>query len=132
MNIVGIGMSHDASAALIKDGRLVAAIEEERLVRVKHYNRIPFNALRLCMQEAGLTLRDLDAIAIANSKEGLDFWLAHRLSRRADGPDYQDFEQYFLVLLTEHRRPGFHGRLEYVSHHLSHVFSAYAVSGFDD
>jgi carbamoyltransferase len=66
MYILGINAYHgDAAAALIKDGRLVAAAEEERFNRVKHCAGFPAAALRYCLAEAGITISDVDHIGIS-------------------------------------------------------------------
>ena len=65
MNILGINAYHgNASAALVCDGRLIAAVEEERFNRVKYAAGFPVAAIRYCMKEAGLTLADLDHVAV--------------------------------------------------------------------
>ena len=57
MNILGIGgYSHDSAAALVVDGRIVAAVAEERLSRVKHQGGVPRLAVDYCLREAGLRL----------------------------------------------------------------------------
>jgi carbamoyltransferase len=55
--------SHDSSAAIVRDGALVAAAEEERFSRAKHDGDIPFNAIDYCLREAGVTMRDVDVVA---------------------------------------------------------------------
>src|SRR6185295_13822461 len=66
MYILGINAYHgDAAAALIKDGRIVAAAEEERFNRVKHCAGFPAAALRYCLAEAGITIADVDHIGIS-------------------------------------------------------------------
>src|SRR6476659_5045464 len=66
MYILGINAYHgDAAAALIKDGRIVAAAEEERFNRVKHCAGFPAAALRYCLAEAGITIEDIDHIGIS-------------------------------------------------------------------
>ena len=63
--ILGLNAYHaDASAALLCDGRLVAAVEEERLRRVKHWAGLPTRAAVACLAVAGVEARDLDAIAV--------------------------------------------------------------------
>jgi len=65
MNILGINAYHsNASAALVCDGRLIAAVEEERFNRVKYAAGFPVAAIRYCLKEAGLTLADLDHVAV--------------------------------------------------------------------
>ena len=65
MNILGINAYHaNASAALLSNGRLIAAVEEERFNRVKYAAGFPTEAIRYCLAEAGITLADVDHIAI--------------------------------------------------------------------
>jgi len=64
MNILGISaFYHDSAAALISDGRIVAAAQEERFTRKKHDADFPLNAVRYCLAEGGLSESDLDAVA---------------------------------------------------------------------
>src|SRR5512139_2742559 len=62
MVILGINNMHDASAALVIDGKVVAAAEEERFTRVKHTKGFPVNAMRFCLDYAGITMRDVDMV----------------------------------------------------------------------
>src|SRR5947208_15331785 len=65
MNILGINAYHgNASAAIVCDGRLVAAVEEERFNRVKYAAGFPVQAIRYCLREAGLTLAEIDHVAV--------------------------------------------------------------------
>jgi carbamoyltransferase len=65
MNILGINAYHgNASAALVCDGKLVAAVEEERFNRVKYAAGFPAAAIRYCLREAGITLADVDHVAV--------------------------------------------------------------------
>ncbi|MBN2006514.1 MAG: carbamoyl transferase [Anaerolineae bacterium] len=63
MYVLGISRHHDSAAALIKDGEIVAAVEEERLNRRKHYGGFPTMAIQYCLDEAGITLGDVDHVA---------------------------------------------------------------------
>lgn len=73
MNILGINSYHgDASAAVIQDGRLVAAVEEERFNRVKHWAGFPAQSIRYCLRAAGLRLEDVHHVAFSfNPKANL-------------------------------------------------------------
>jgi carbamoyltransferase len=63
MNLIGISAHyHDSAAALIRDGRIVAAAQEERFTRKKHDPEFPANAIRYCLEEAGLSLSDIDGV----------------------------------------------------------------------
>src|SRR5262245_47657415 len=83
MIILGLNAFHgDASAALVRDGRLVAAAEEERFRRVKHWAGFPRESIRYCLREAGLQLGDVDHVAInqdsrANLLRRIGYLLVH-------------------------------------------------------
>src|ERR1700683_4547646 len=65
MNILGINAYHgNASAAIVCEGKLVAAVEEERFNRVKYAAGFPAQAIRYCLKEAGLGLKDIDHVAV--------------------------------------------------------------------
>src|SRR5205823_11378990 len=65
MIILGLNAFHaDSSAALVRDGALVAAAEEERFRRVKHWAGFPSRSIAYCLREAGLSLADVDHVAI--------------------------------------------------------------------
>src|SRR5437870_8359684 len=65
MNILGINAYHaNASAAIVCDGQLIAAVEEERFNRVKYAAGFPAQAIRYCLKEAGLTLAEIDHVAV--------------------------------------------------------------------
>src|SRR5207247_9816004 len=87
MHILGINVYHgDVSAVLIRDGQLIAALEEERFRRVKHYAGFPSTAIRRCLEIGGIQGKDLDAIAVSrNPKANLlrktTFVLSHRPAR---------------------------------------------------
>jgi carbamoyltransferase len=139
--ILGLNAFHaDAAACLVRDGKLVAAAEEERFRRIKHWAGFPSEAVRWCLADAGVRLADLDHVAInqdsranlarrawyvARTRPGLGF-LAGRLNarrRRASAAE-----------LLERVFPGakFKGRLHGVEHHLAHLSSAFHVSPFAD
>src|SRR6478735_1742552 len=75
MRILGLSNMRDAAAALVENGQLLAAAEEERFVRIKHVSALPLHAVRFCLQSAGVRLQDLDAIAVP--------WKYWQLGRRA-------------------------------------------------
>ncbi|SLM46344.1 conserved protein of unknown function [Nitrospira japonica] len=64
MLVLGLSNMRDASAALTEDGRILAAAEEERFVRVKHVTALPVHAIRSCLHTAGVRLCDVDAVAV--------------------------------------------------------------------
>jgi carbamoyltransferase len=108
---------HDSSAALVdEDGKVRAFAEEERFTRVKHaWETFPTNAARYCLATAGITWRDLDAVAVG--------WAFEHL--RGD-------EDEMLVALFGEEASGRHRpKVEFVPHHLAHALSAFHSSGYD-
>lgn len=74
MNVLGLNTMENASAALVMDGRIISAAEEERFTRVKHQEGVPVHAIEYCLEEGGLRPRDIDIVALN--------WQPWRLSRR--------------------------------------------------
>src|SRR5947207_14938076 len=84
--ILGLNAYHgDSAACLIRDGELVAAAEEERFRRIKHWAGLPTQSIDYCLSEGGLSLSDVEHIAI-NRKPGVNNWrrLAFVLTHRPD------------------------------------------------
>ncbi len=64
MYILGISAYyHDSAAALIKDGRIIAAAQEERFTRKKHDYRFPYNAINFCLEYEGIKISNVDLVA---------------------------------------------------------------------
>ena len=64
MNILGISaFYHDSAACFVRDGKIVAAAQEERFTRKKHDSRFPTCAIEYCLKEGGVTAKDLDIVA---------------------------------------------------------------------
>ncbi len=140
--VLGISAYHgDASAALVVDGRLVAAVEEERYTRVKHWAGFPREAVLDCLRMAGLGPRDVDHFAIgrnprANLWRKAAFTLRNRPSlslvtdRVRNSGRVRDVAATIadtLGLDAAHVRR----RLHWVEHHPAHLASAFFVSPFD-
>ena len=86
MIILGLNAFHaDSSAALLRDGRLIAAAEEERFRRIKHWAGFPAEAIRYCLAEAGAKVSDVEHVAV-NSDPGTNFLrkVGYALMRRPD------------------------------------------------
>ena len=144
MNILGINAFHgDASAALVKNGRLVVAIEEERLNRRKHYAGFPSLAVRAVIESGGITLGDIDHVAIsrdpkANLYKKILFSLQKRpsftklvKSRLANVAKIRGIDDSLAAALDA-PRSDLKAKLHNVEHHKSHISSAFFVSGFDE
>lgn len=123
---------HDSSAAIVVDGEIIAAVEEERLTRYKHNTSFPENAIRYCLSEAGATLSDVDIVAFGDSEESWDReakkeYLLDPRFNICTGKDllYTAFEKSFG------ETPAF-DKFRFCNHHLAHAASAFYCSGFDE
>src|SRR5580765_715760 len=68
--------THDGAAVLVEDGEVIAAIEEERLNRIKHSNKFPVNSLRFCLERRGARIQDVDCFAFYATEEYCNALLA--------------------------------------------------------
>jgi len=142
MNVLGLNAYHaDAAAALVVDGRLVAAVEEERFRRVKHWAGFPAAAVEWCLRDAGIDLADVDVVAV-NRDPRANLWrkAAHAVRHRPDFGLIRDRVRNArrigrLEGELERAGPGgrtFGGRIRRVEHHLAHQASAFLVSPFEE
>lgn len=141
MLILGLSsLDHDIAAALLRDGEVVAAIENDKLIR-SGMRGLPQEAIRFCLDKAGADWSDLDTIIVASSPvEGWTrrSWLRARLSPlsiRASAY-YEVTELGRLARELNHRRVlrGFHGpkaKVVNLDHHLCHAATAFYQSSFD-
>jgi carbamoyltransferase len=140
MIILGLNAYHaDASACLLKDGELVAAAEEERFRRIKHWAGFPEQAVRYCLEEAGITLGDVGHVAVnqdshANLLEKVTYAVARRPSLGLVVDRVRNKRKRAGVgeELSRMHGSAWHGRVHAVEHHLAHLASAYLVSGFGE
>jgi carbamoyltransferase len=136
--ILGINSYHgDSSACLVSDGVLIAAAEEERFRRVKHWAGFPSEAIKYCLHEASIDLCDLTHVAInQDSKSNLWRKGLYALTKRPDMGMLLDRiknkreRTNVLDELASSVGLGFSGKLHEVEHHLSHMSSAFYVSPF--
>jgi len=139
VNILGINAYHaSASAALVCDGRLVAAAEEERFNRVKYAAGFPGRAIGYCLKCAGLTVADLDYIAVARdpwARIGRKFFHAIRLPafarERAKAWSASANIPEALAALFETDAKPIRAKFHRVEHHRAHLASAFFVSPFE-
>ena len=146
MKILGITgpALHDNSAALVIDGELVAAAEEERFIRIKHAKRKqPVNALKYCLDYAGISPSEIDIVAYPYVKIGLAHkarwyfakrhWYAPDRVYRAlvDGNRLIKRKSASVLNLLDELGID-RSRFIPVEHHLAHASSAYHLSGFKD
>jgi carbamoyltransferase len=127
----GPGTFHDSAAALIRGGRVVAAIEEERLNRLKHTNRLAVLALAGCLRTAHLSVGDIHRFAYYGKEDGLDRTIFSYMLGCPHIPPRWTVRAYLAEALSEDLRCAIDpARLAFVEHHLAHAASAYAMSGF--
>jgi carbamoyltransferase len=139
MNILGINAYHgNASAAIVCEGRLVAAVEEERFNRVKYAAGFPAQAIRYCLKEAGLELKDIDHVAVPRNpyaRLGTKLFYAMRM------PSFARERMKVLAKfkgIPEALAQAFHtdpaklvAKFHRVEHHQAHLASAFFVSPFE-
>jgi carbamoyltransferase len=139
MNILGINAYHgNASAAIVCEGRLVAAVEEERFNRVKYAAGFPAQAIRYCLKEAGLELKDIDHVAVPRNpyaRLGTKLFYAMRM------PSFARERMKVLAKFTgipEALAQAFDidpakvaAKFHRVEHHQAHLASAFFVSPFE-
>ena len=135
MRILGINAFHgDSSAALVVDGQLVAAAEEERFRRIKHWAGFPTESIAWCLSFAGLQMNEIDHVAIssdpsANWAKKLGYTLkkpaalklaASRLLRKQKSDSIPS------------QLPGFQGQIHRVEHHDAHLAHGFLTSPFEE
>jgi carbamoyltransferase len=141
MIILGLNAYHgDSSAALVLDGVLVAAAEEERFRRVKHWAGFPSQAIAYCLREAGIGIADVQHVAVnQDSRANLLRKIGYLVTK---GPDIG----LLMERLSNRRKRGkapellaemfpgenFRGTFHHIEHHLAHLSSAFHVSPFAD
>ena len=148
LTILGLSgsLGHDPSAALYIDGKLVAAVEEERFLRDKHAkNHMPLEAARFCLKQAGIKPADVDVVAIPFAPISLfgrarwhyarRYWYAPDRALDAIFNGNRRYRRYRRNILGCLEQLGFDAgkvRIEAVEHHLAHASSAYHCSGFQE
>jgi len=142
MNILGISaFYHDSAAALVSDGRIVAAAQEERFTRKKHDHGFPANAVRYCLQEADLTADQIDLVAfyekpLLRFERLLETYLAY--APRGFGqfimsiPVWLRQKLHLPKQIDQALGGRYKGRYIFLEHHQSHAASAFFPSPFDE
>jgi carbamoyltransferase len=144
VNVLGISaFYHDSAAALVQDGRLVAAAQEERFTRVKHDDAFPVNAIRYCLRAGGVAPDGVDAV-VYYDKPITTFVRLLRTYLRVGPKGFASFQQSMPLWLRKklwipyliergllelgYERPG---SLLFTEHHESHAASAFFPSPFE-
>jgi carbamoyltransferase len=144
MIILGINAYHaDSSAAILVNGKLVAAIEEERFTRVKHWAGFPALAIQFCLKEAGVTLQEVDHIAIGRDPKAkflkkIFFLLKNPggclrviKDRLLNAKQVTSLEHEFLKI-DRLDTSKLKKKIHLVEHHRSHLASAFFPSPFEE
>ena len=139
--ILGISaFYHDSAAALVVDGEIVAAAQEERFTRKKHDHEFPKHAIEYCLEFAGITAQQLDFVGfydkpVTKFERLIETYLAFAPA------GYRSFRQALPLWLKQKLHvpreirqgiPGFNKRIVFLDHHQSHAASAYFPSPFDE
>ena len=140
MNILGISaFYHDSAAALIIDGKIIAAAQEERFSRKKHDHRFPINAVKYCLDESKLTISDIDYVAFYD-KPFLKFERILETYLTFAPKGIKSFIKAMPLWIKEKlwlkeligNELNYSGKILFPEHHQSHAASAFYPSPFDD
>ena len=140
MNILGLHLGHDATAALIKDNRLVSIIERERLTRKKYDRGFNPQMVDECLKLGNIDFNDLDYVTISLCSgdaeyNGLyldDYWgitLTKNKERYRKGPrqlEPWEYEDGIIVKFDGIEKPAFQ-----IQHHIAHAAASYYLSSWD-
>lgn len=139
--VLGINAYHgDSAAAVVRDGRVIAAVEEERFRRIKHWAGLPTLAMQYCLRAAGVKFSDLEHVAInLNPRVNhgrrllhvLKHWpspklLMNRLKKLGQTQSVAD------AIAAAFPGETMKARVHHVEHHLAHLASSYLCSPFDE
>ncbi len=148
MYILGISaFQHDSSACLLRDGKLLSAVEEERFSRHKHDGRFPYGAINYCLEEAGITINDIDHVAF--------FWnpwlnahrrIFHFITHLPKSINYLKGQTgiyvgawfgmiragTYLKKISGYDKNKAKFKFHYVEHHIAHAASAFFLSPFKE
>jgi carbamoyltransferase len=142
MNILGISaFYHDSAAALVRDGHIVAAAQEERFTRQKHDPQFPGNAIDYCLQEGGITPRELDFVVFYDKpllkfERLLETYLAYApagfRSFCTAMPSWLRQKLHLPRVMDGGLKHQYRGRYVFTEHHESHGASAFFPSPFEE
>lgn len=135
--IIGLSFGyHDSSCAILKDGKLIAAVQEERFSRIKNDKSFPRKSLRYCLQEAGCNIDDVDCIAYyedPKDKLSRQIWMGS--IEQTDASRHKKIVRHVVEdspIDVIRNTIGYDGPIEVMNHHLSHGASSFFFSGFNE
>ncbi len=140
---LGINAYHgDASACIYKDGKLIAATEEERIRRVKHWAGLPTEAVKFCLEEAGIRLDEVDVITVSRNPNAkflrkVAYTLKNRVSIRDIRKKASHIGGVKTIKQDVAHALGYNGtpikaKVKFIEHHRSHMASSFFVSPFEE
>ena len=144
MYILGVNAYHaDSSAAIFKNGVMLAATEEERFTRVKHWAGFPILAIQFCLKEAGISLNEVEYITIgrdpkAKFSKKLMYLLKNpsavkqALERRKNSKQVESLEEEFKKIDATIPYQSIKNKICNIEHHRSHLASAFFASPFNE
>jgi len=131
---------HDSAAALVIDGKIIAAAAEERFCRRKHTSEFPKRAIEYCLEASGAkSINDLDAIVFYEKpvkklvrviESSLDVWPKSLIAFATQFPKFLKQKVNIHKTIAE-QLPGYRGKIYFSEHHLSHAASAFFCSPFE-
>ena len=138
MYILGINSYHgDSSACLIKNGIIIAAVEEERFKRIKHWAGFPMESIKYCLSEAQIKISDVDHIALnqdlkANFFKKIIYTFLYRPSFKFVFNKFKVKNRRLNVkaIIEKQLDQPFKGKIHQIEHHLAHLASTFFVSPF--
>jgi carbamoyltransferase len=122
---------HDSAAVILRDGALIAAVEEERLNRVKHASFFPARAIRFCLAQSGATIDDVDIIVTDSDEDTYDFVLSRDASNDIRAP-FRSSRQLLIATFAQEFDKDVSGKLRFCKHHVAHLSSSWYASDFQD
>jgi carbamoyltransferase len=144
MYILGLNAFHaDSSAAIFKDGIMIAATEEERFTRIKHWAGFPTQAIKFCLREAGITLNEVAYITIGRDPKAkfmnkLNYLRKNpslvfgAFKRLRNSQEVSSLEKLFLQVDPTIDISILRSKIKNIEHHRSHLASAFLASPFDE
>lgn len=122
---------HDAAAALVVDGVVVAAVEEERLNRIKHTNKFPQLAIEACLEIGGVRAPDIDNVAFFFGEEYSDLELKYQYLECRNEPVWSARDLIMARLQGFLRSNLSLEQVTFIPHHVAHAYGTFVDSGFD-
>lgn len=125
MKVLGLNgwreRGHDGGASLIVDGKLIASVEEEKLINDRHaYDQLPIQSIKYVLKEGGITIDEIDIINV-----GWDYETLYKMCNK----NFITKQEMSMALFNTAK---YADKIEYVSHHIAHAYSAFIPSNFNE